>query len=71
MPGWVRAISYSIPSTWGTKAIDGVNLIGLSLHAVWSDVVMLLALGVVYPLLGVGFLRESVALRGMFRKRRV
>ena len=73
MPAWVRAISYSIPSTWGTKAIAGVNQMGLSLNEVWGDVVMMLVLGVVYTLLGfgVGFLRNSVALRGMFRKRRV
>ncbi len=70
--GGVRAISYSIPSTWGTKAIAGVNQMGLSLNEVWGDVAMMLILGVVYTLLGfgVGFLRNSVALRGMFRKRR-
>ena len=38
MPAWVRAISYSIPSTWGTKAIAGVNQMGLSLNEVWGDV---------------------------------
>ncbi|WP_440526731.1 ABC transporter permease, partial [Serratia marcescens] len=72
MPAWVRAISYSIPSTWGTKAIAGVNQMGLSLNEVWGDVMMMLVLGVIYTLLGfgVGFLRNSVALRGMFRKRR-
>ena len=45
---------------------------GLSLNEVWGDVMMMLVLGVVYTLLGfgVGFLRNSVALRGMFRKRR-
>ena len=56
----------------GTKAIAGVNQMGLSLNEVWGDVVMMLILGVVYTLLGFGvaFLRNSVALRGMFRKRR-
>ena len=65
MPAWVRAISYSIPSTWGTKAIAGVNQMGLSLNEVWGDVMMMLVLGVVYTLLGfgVGFLRNSVAAR--------
>lgn len=45
---------------------------GLSLNEVWGDVVMMLILGVVYTLLGFGvaFLRNSVALRRMFRKRR-
>jgi ABC-2 type transport system permease protein len=72
MPGWVRAISYCIPSTWATKAVAGVNQMGLSLNEVWGDVVMLLVLGIIYTLLGfgVGFIRNSVALRGMFRKRR-
>jgi ABC-2 type transport system permease protein len=73
MPGWVRAISYSIPSTWATKAVAGVNQMGLSLNEVWGDVAMLLVLGIVYTLLGfgVGFVRNSVALRSMFRKRQV
>ncbi|MDT3252333.1 ABC transporter permease [Serratia sp. root2] len=72
MPGWVRAISYCIPSTWATKAVAGVNQMGLSLNEVWGDVVMLLVLGIIYTLLGfgVGFMRNSVALRSLFRKRR-
>jgi ABC-2 type transport system permease protein len=45
--------------------------LGLSLNEVWGDVVMLLVLGIIYTLLGVGvgFLRNSVALRSLFRKR--
>ncbi|MFP7608557.1 ABC transporter permease [Serratia quinivorans] len=71
MPAWVRAISYCIPSTWATKAIAGVNQMGLSLNEVWGDVVMLLVLGIIYTLLGVGvgFMRNSVALRSLLRKR--
>lgn len=72
MPGWVRAISYSIPSTWATKAIAGVNQMGMSLNEVGNDVLMLLLLGAVYTVIGigVGLARNSVALRSMFRKRR-
>jgi len=38
---------------------------GLSLNAVWGDVVMLLVLGIIYTLLGVGV----GFLRSLFRKR--
>ncbi len=69
MPGWVRAISYCIPSTWATKAVAGVNQMGLSLNEVWGDVMMLLVLGIIYTLLGVGvgFVHNSVALRSLLR----
>ncbi|AGB80772.1 ABC-type multidrug transport system, permease component [Serratia sp. FGI94] len=73
MPGWVRAISYCIPSTWATKAIAGVNQMGMSLNEVGNDVLMLLLLGAVYTVIGigVGLAHNSVALRNLFRKRRV
>ncbi|BBI92866.1 putative transporter subunit: permease component of ABC superfamily [Serratia symbiotica str. Tucson] len=60
MPGWVRVISYCIPSTWATKAIAGVNQMGLSLNEVWDVVVILLVMGMIYTLLGacVGFVRK-------------
>lgn len=72
MPGWVRAISYCIPSTWATKAIAGVNQMGMSLNEVGNDVLMLLLLGAVYTVIGigVGLAHNSVALRSLFRKRR-
>ena len=72
MPGWVRAISYCIPSTWATKAIAGVNQMGMSLNEVGNDVLMLLLLGAVYTVIGigVGLAHNSVALRNLFRKRR-
>ncbi|MGO2158249.1 MAG: ABC transporter permease [Serratia proteamaculans] len=71
MPSWVRAISYCIPSTWATKAVAGVNQMGLSLNEVWGDVMMLLVLGIIYTLLGVGvgFVHNSVALRSLLRRR--
>ncbi|MEB6337109.1 ABC transporter permease [Serratia rhizosphaerae] len=73
MPGWVRAISYCIPSTWATKAIAGVNQMGMSLNEVGNDVLMLLLLGAAYTVIGigVGLAHNSVALRGLFRKRRM
>lgn len=72
MPDWVRAISYCIPSTWATKAIAGVNQMGMSLNEVGNDVLMLLLLGAVYTVIGigVGLAHNSVALRSLFRKRR-
>lgn len=71
MPAWCAPSRTAFPPR-GTKAIAGVNQMGLSLNEVWGDVVMMLILGVVYTLLGFGvaFLRNSVALRRMFRKRR-
>jgi ABC-2 type transport system permease protein len=71
MPDWVRAISSMLPSTWATKAIAGINQLGLPLHDVWGDVEMLLLLGAVYTLIGigVGFARNSVAMRSLFRRK--
>lgn len=72
MPGWVRAISSALPSTWATKAIAGVNQMGLPLRDVGWDVVMLLLLGAVYTVIGIGIgaIRNRVALRSLFRRRR-
>lgn len=71
MPQWVRAVSSMIPSTWATKAIAGVNQMGLSLRDVGGDVAMLLLLGAVYTLIGIGVgaARNRVGLRTLFRKR--
>ncbi|MEX2951333.1 ABC transporter permease [Serratia fonticola] len=73
MPQWVRAISSMIPSTWATKAIAGVNQMGLSLRDVGGDVAMLLILGAIYTLIGIGVgaLRNRVGLHNLFRKRQV
>ncbi|GAA3913245.1 MULTISPECIES: ABC transporter permease [Gibbsiella] len=72
MPGWVRAISSALPSTWATKAIAGVNQMGLPLRDVGGDVMMLLLLGAVYTVIGIaiGAIRNRVALRSLFRRRR-
>ncbi|ATM75693.1 ABC transporter permease [Serratia fonticola] len=72
MPQWVRAISSMIPSTWATKAIAGVNQMGLSLRDVGGDVAMLLLLAAIYTLIGIGVgaVRNRVGLRNLFRKRR-
>ncbi len=72
MPQWVRAVSSMIPSTWATKAIAGVNQMGLPLRDVGGDVAMLLLLGAIYTLIGIGVgaVRNRVGLRNLFRRRR-
>lgn len=69
MPGWVRAISSMLPSTWATKSIAGVNQMGLSLRDVVGDMLILLLLGAIYTLIGisVGVLRNRVELRALLR----
>ncbi|MDC9594427.1 ABC transporter permease [Xenorhabdus sp. IM139775] len=61
MPEWVRVVSSALPSTWATKAIAGVNQMGLSLHNVYKDIGMMLLLGVIYMVLGIliGMLRNK------------
>ncbi|BET98381.1 ABC transporter permease [Xenorhabdus taiwanensis] len=61
MPEWVRVISSALPSTWATKAIAGVNQMGLPFHNVYKDIGMMLLLGVMYMVLGilVGMLRNK------------
>lgn len=72
MPAWVRAISSMLPSTWATKAIAGVNQMGLPFKDVGGDILMLLLLCAFYTFIGiaVGMLRDGVRLRAMFRPRR-
>ncbi|ATM97413.1 multidrug ABC transporter permease [Yersinia frederiksenii] len=72
MPGWVRAISSMLPSTWATKAIAGVNQMGLPLSDVVGDMLMLLLLGAIYTLIGisVGILRNRVELRALLRRKK-
>ncbi|MDX7998598.1 ABC transporter permease [Xenorhabdus sp. Reich] len=53
MPDWVRMISSALPSTWATKAIAGINQMGLPLHSVFRDIGMMLLLGVIYMILGI------------------
>ncbi|CAM3869501.1 MULTISPECIES: ABC transporter permease [Rahnella] len=69
MPAWVRAISSMLPSTWATKAIAGVNQMGLPFKDVGGDILMLLILCGFYTFIGiaVGMLRDGVRLRAMFR----
>ncbi|MFO6297507.1 ABC transporter permease [Rahnella selenatireducens] len=69
MPAWVRAISSMLPSTWATKAIAGVNQMGLPFKDVGGDILMLLLLCAFYTFIGiaVGMLRDGVRLRAMFR----
>ena len=72
MPAWVRAVSSMLPSTWATKAIAGVNQMGLPFKDVGGDILMLLLLCAFYTFIGiaVGMLRDGVRLRAMFRPRR-
>lgn len=72
MPGWVRAVSSMLPSTWATKAIAGVNQMGLPFNEVGSDIVNMLILGLIYTLLGmgVGLLRDTGRIRRMLRSKR-
>lgn len=69
MPAWVRAISSMLPSTWATKAIAGVNQMGLPFKDVGGDILMLLILCGFYTFIGiaVGMLRDRVRLRALFR----
>ncbi|PHM45165.1 hypothetical protein Xmau_01373 [Xenorhabdus mauleonii] len=61
MPGWVKVISSSLPSTWATKAIAGVNQMGMPIYSVLQDIGMMLLLGVIYMFLGIlmGTLRNG------------
>lgn len=61
MPDWVRMIAYSLPSTWATNAMAGINQMGLPFSDVLMDIVMMLTLGVIYTLIGVfiGMLRDG------------
>lgn len=69
MPAWVRGVSFMLPSTWATKAIAGVNQMGLPFKDVGGDILMLLILCLFYTFIGiaVGMLRDGVRLRAMFR----
>ena len=69
MPAWVRCVSSMLPSTWATKAIAGVNQMGLPFKDVGGDILMLLILCLFYTFIGiaVGMLRDGVRLRAMFR----
>ena len=71
MPAWVRGISSMLPSTWATKAIAGVNQMGLPFRDVGGDILMLLLLCGFYTFIGiaVGMLRDGVRLRAMFRRK--
>lgn len=70
MPAWVRFISGCLPTTWATKAIAGVNQLGLPWHSALPDVAMLLLLGAVYTLLGmgIGLLRDGRRLRQLMQR---
>jgi len=60
-----------LPSTWATKAIAGVNQMGLPFKDVGGDILMLLILCLFYTFIGiaVGILRDGVRLRAMFRQK--
>lgn len=72
MPAWVRAVSSMLPSTWATKAIAGVNQMGLPFSEVGGDMLMLLVLGGIYTALGIGLglLRDSGRLRTLLQRKR-
>lgn len=71
-PAWVRMVSSMLPSTWATKAIAGVNQMGLSWTAVLNDILMLLALGAFYIVIGKGvaLLHDSAKIRAWIHQRR-
>lgn len=71
MPAWVRGISSILPSTWATKAIAGVNQMGLPFKEVGSDMLMLLLLGAIYTVLGIGLgiLRDRGRLGGLLQRK--
>jgi len=62
MPTWVRGVSSMLPSTWATKAIAGVNQMGLPFSEVGSDMLMLL--------IGLGILRDSGRLRTLLHRKK-
>jgi len=72
MPTWVRGVSSMLPSTWATKAIAGVNQMGLPFSEVGSDMLMLLILGAFYTVLGIGLgiLRDSGRLRTLLHRKK-
>ncbi|KAA8728319.1 ABC-2 type transport system permease protein [Ewingella americana] len=72
MPTWVRGVSSMLPSTWATKAIAGVNQMGLPFKEVGGDMLMLLLLGAIYTILGIGLgiLRDSGRLRGLLHRKK-
>lgn len=61
MPEWVRMIASSLPSTWATSAMAGINQMGLPFSGVLMDIVMMLVLGVIYAVIGIfiGMLRDG------------
>lgn len=61
MPGWVRAVSSMLPSTWATKAIAGVNQMELPWQNTLNDVFILILLGAFYTIVGtlIGRLRDG------------
>lgn len=72
MPVWVRFVSSCLPTTWATKAIAGVNQMGLPWQSALPDVGMLLLLGAVYTLLGmaIGLVRDGRRLRQLLQRNR-
>ena len=71
-PDWVRGVSSMLPSTWATKAIAGVNQMGLPFNEVGSDILMLLLLCAFYTALGIGLglLRDSGRLRSLLHRKK-
>jgi len=72
MPDWVWLVSSAFPSTWATKAIAGVNQMGLPFSEAWKDVITLLIMAVVYTLLGIGLgiLRDSGRFRTLLHRKK-
>ncbi|EIC84677.1 ABC transporter permease [Serratia sp. M24T3] len=71
-PGWVRVVSSLLPSTWATKAIAGVNQMGLPFSEVGGDVIVLLLLCIGYTLagIGLGILRDSGKLHSLLHRKK-
>lgn len=72
MPGWVQCVSSMLPSTWATKAIAGVNQMGLPWQHALPDIAIMLLLGVFYTFIGIGIglLRDGRRLRSLFSHRK-
>lgn len=70
MPDFIWYLSRLLPSTWATKMLAGTNQLGLSIWAVWPDILILMLLTLVYSLLAfiVGWLRDYGFKRFSWRK---
>ncbi|MBI1974218.1 ABC transporter permease [Candidatus Micrarchaeota archaeon] len=57
-PGWMQAVSYADPLTYGVDGLRGA-LLGASYHSLWVDFWLLSAFAVFFLLLGAHYFRKS------------